>query len=307
MNGRRMKLMVDCVGFGICASDYLCLLPEYPELDQKTELVAFAKQGGGPVPTALVTLARLGIKTAYIGKIGDDDEGRFITQELQDAGVDTRGVVIDGKSSTPRAFIWIDKISGKKTIALNRTTISDFKPDELSRTVITKGTILHLDGREVQASLQAARWAREAGRTVVMDVGSMRPQIEDLLALVDYPVVSENFVQQYFGEINQADAAKALLKFGAKAAVVTCGKNGSYAANSEGVIHQPAFQVPVVDTTGAGDVFHGAFIFGLLQAWPIARILRFAGAVAALKCTQLGGRTGIPNLEGVESFLRKND
>ncbi|MBN1350887.1 sugar kinase [candidate division KSB1 bacterium] len=300
-------MQFDCVGFGLCASDYLCLLPEYPALDQKTELIAFAKNGGGPVPTAMVTLARLGARSAFIGKVGDDAEGRYIIDELQKEGVDTGGVRIDPESATPQAFIWIDNPSGKKTIALNRTGISAFKATELNERLICSGRILHLDGREVEPSLLAAECARKAGRTVVMDVGSLRPRIESLLSMVDYPVVSENFVLQYFGRIDHAQAAEKLLQFGCSAAVVTCGNRGCFGATKSGIIFQPAFDVNVVDTTGAGDVFHGAFIYGLLQKWELASTLRFASAVAALKCTQLGGRTGIPNLEGVESFLNTHN
>ncbi|MDZ7260875.1 MAG: PfkB family carbohydrate kinase [candidate division KSB1 bacterium] len=293
----------DCVGLGICAADYLCLLPEYPALDEKTELLAFSKQGGGPVPTALVTLARLGARVSYIGKVGDDTEGQFLIQQFQQEGVDLSALIVDKNVRTPQAFIWVDRATGKKVIALNRTNMIDVQPEELSRHQVIAGQFLHLDGREVAASIQAAQWAKEAGCQVVLDVGSLRPQMERLLSLADYPIVSENFVRQFWGSLEPSAAARRLLNYGSKAAVVTCGRNGSFAASAQYDFYQPAFEVVTVDTTGAGDVYHGAFIFGLLQKWDLPRILKFASAVAAIKCTQLGGRAGIPSLKQVQEFL----
>jgi sulfofructose kinase len=293
----------DVIGLGICAVDYLCLLPTYPELDEKTELVAFSKQGGGPVPTALVTLARLGANVSYIGKVGDDTEGQFIIKQLKQERVDTTFTIIDKSVQTPEAFIWVDQQTGKKCIALNRTGTVDVQPEEISRNDVVAAKILHLDGREVATSIQAAEWAREEGCLVVLDAGSMRPLMERLLNLVNYPVVSERFIQQFWNSIDPRQAVCKLLDFGVEAAVVTCGNKGCYAAANNEVLHQPAFQVNVVDTTGAGDVFHGAFIYGLIQDWELKRILKFASAVAAIKCTKLGGRAGIPSLEEVENFL----
>jgi ribokinase len=293
----------DCIGQGICAVDFSCLLPYYPALDEKIVLQNFAKQGGGPVPTGLVTLARLGVKSAFLGKIGADAEGSFIINELRQEGVDTGAMVIEPQVSTPCAFIWIDRLSGKRTVVLNRTQTSDLLLTPRHRQWISRSKILLIDGWEVETALQSARWARQAGLKIVADFGSVRPRMPELLEVVDYPVVSEKFVSQFWGKPDATRATQNLIQNGAQAGVVTCGVHGCFGSDQTGTYFQPAFQVPVVDTTGAGDVFHGAFIYGLLQQWHLSRILRFASAVAALKCRSLGGRAGIPKLAEVKQFL----
>ncbi len=296
--------MFDCVGIGICAVDHLCLLDEYPKLDAKIEAKAYSFQGGGPVPNALVTLARLGAKTAYIGVVGDDDNGKFALEEFEQEWVDISGVVVDKNCNTNQAFIWIDRKTGQKTVVLNNNHTAELMPNELSSRHITSTRYLHLDGRETEATLAAIELAKEAGVEIVLDAGSPREQMDDILHYVDYPIVSEYFCREYLRTKNYEKALEKLLKYGASLAVVTCGKRGAYAANSAEIIYQPAFSVDVVDTTGAGDVFHGAFIFGLLQNWTLDETLKFASACAAYKCTHLGGRNGIPNLEQVKKFLQ---
>jgi len=296
----------DCVGLGICAVDYLCLLASYPQIDEKTVLQSFSKQGGGPTPTALVALARLGARTAYIGKVGHDEGGEFIARDLENEGVNTTFLIKDKTVRTPDAFIWIDSPSGKRTVVLNRTQMSDISLHEMSLKKVAAGKAFLIDGWEVEASIQAAQWARQAGKIVIADFGSLREKIEEMLYLVDYPIVSEKFMRQMWGEIAPGEAVNKLLKWGAKAAIITCGIRGCYGANANGMFHQPAFKVPVIDTTGAGDVFHGAAIYAILQGWTLPQLLRFASAVAALKCSALGGRAGIPKLPEVDAFLNQN-
>ena len=296
--------MFDCVGIGICAVDYLCLLSHYPELDEKLDITQFSFQGGGPVPTAMVTLSRLGAKTSYIGVIGDDNNGNFLLEQFAKEGVDTSAIIIDKNSSTNQAFIWIDNISGKKTIALNNNRIKKLLSTDLSKNLITSTRFLHVDGRETEPTLVAINCAKKSGAKVVLDAGSPRKNMKQILKLVDYPIVSENFCNIYLKTTNFDEGLEKLLKTGAKAAVITCGEKGCYGVeNNSEVIYQPAYNVEVVDTTGAGDVFHGAFIFGLIQNWGLAENLRFAAATAAIKCTQLGGQVGIPNLNSVRELL----
>lgn len=296
----------DVVGQGICAVDFLCRLPRYPRLDEKTELEEFSMQGGGPVPTALVTLARLGARCCYLGKVGDDQNGRFVRESLEREGVDARGLVVSPGARTPRAFVWVDGPSGQKSIAADRTGLEDLRPEELSRKLVVSGRYLLIDGKETEAALAAARWSRQAGGEVVLDVGSRREKMEQLLHLTDYLVASEGFALQ-FGNTGDAEAAvRALFRFGPKVAVVTLGHRGSICLSQEGLFRQPAFSVPVVDTTGAGDVYHGAFIYGLLQGWELLRTIRFASAMAAIKCGRLGGRAGIPTLAQAEQLLARH-
>ncbi|UCE06392.1 MAG: hypothetical protein JSW07_22970 [bacterium] len=295
----------DCLGFGICAADYLCIVPKYPKLDEKTEAVQFSLQGGGPVATALVTLARLGCKTTFVGKVGDDVNGQFLLKEFAKENVDTSGIIIDKSMLTNRAFIWIDQQTGKKSIVLNSKSYRKVMATEVNLEHIRSAKYLLIDGRDTDATFELIKWAKDKGTQIVIDAGTPRDRMDELLKVVDYPVVSENFYQNYLRLTDYEDTIIELLKLGAKAAVVTCGIKGCYGGDKTGIYHQPAFPVSVVDTTGAGDVFHGAFIFGLLNNWQLTKILRFASATAAIKCTKIGGRSGIPDIQTVNYFLQK--
>jgi len=297
------KFPFDVVGLGVCAVDFLCRLPHYPKLDEKTELMQFSMQGGGPVPTALVTLARLGARVSYVGKVGSDEGGRFVKESLEREGVDTQGLVVAPGVRTSRAFVWVDGPSGLKSIAADRTGLENLRPDELSSQLVKAGRYLLIDGKETDAALKAAEWSHQVGAEVVLDVGNRRSQMEQLLRLTDYLVVSEGFALSFGQTEDQEVAARALFRFGPKVVVVTLGHLGSLCLSREDLFRQQAFSVPVIDTTGAGDVFHGAFIYGLLRDWGLRFIVRFASAVAAMKCGQLGGRAGIPTLSQAEEFL----
>lgn len=300
--------MFDCVGMGICAVDFISILENYPLLDQKIDAEAFSFQGGGPVPTALVTLARLGAKTSYIGVVGDDENGKFILNEFNKAGVDSSATIIDKNCSTNKAFIWVDKSTGKKSIVLNHdSTSAPMIADEISRRHLTTTKYLHIDGRETEAVFEAVKFAKKNGAEIVMDAGSPRKSMDELLKLVDYPVVSEAFCSAYFETGSFEKNLLRMREYGAKCAVITCGEKGSYAMDGSGMYYQPAYDVEVIDTTGAGDVFHGAFIFGLIQKWKLEDIIKFSAAAAALKCTKIGGRSGIPDLNIVNIFLAQKE
>lgn len=293
----------DCLGFGICAADFLCLLPRYPALDEKTEAVEFSRQGGGPVATALVTLARLGCKTSFISLIGDDADGKFIIDEFQKEGVETAGIIIDPVIATNQAFIWIDRPTGKKSIVLNNHNHRPIDSSEISWDHLGSTKFLLLDGRDTEASFELIRWAKAQRVKIVLDAGSPRNRMAELLEQVDYPVVSQTFCHRFLMTEDYEQALRALLNRGATAAVITCGSQGCYGGDARGLYFQPVFPVNAIDTTGAGDVFHGAFVFGLLRNWKLPEILKFASATAAIKCTKLGGRSGIPDLATVKKFL----
>jgi sulfofructose kinase len=160
-----------------------------------------------------------------------------------------------------------------------------------------------IDGRDTEATFALIQWAKAQGSQIVLDAGSPRQRMDELLKSVEYPIVSESFCHKFLKVNNYRTAIDRLLKYGSKAAVVTCGKNGCYGGDETGIYYIPAFPVTIVDTTGAGDVFHGAFIFGLLNNWKLEKTLTFASATAAIKCTKLGGRSGIPDLTAVNKFI----
>jgi len=294
-----------CVGLGICALDYIFFVDKYPHLDDKIDSQYFSRQGGGPVPNALCTLSRFGIKSSFVGKCGRDHDGTAIIEELKIFGVDTSHLTCDPDSRSARAFIIVEKQTGKRTIILDRLESSAVAPDEIPKDLIQSAKYLLLDGRDQEAAQTAAMIAKKADVDVVLDAGSARSGLGDLLPHVDHLVCSEKFSAHFTQE---EDPGRAALKFvwtGFKSVVITCGAKGSVGATPEGeLFEQDAFKVEMIDTTGAGDIFHGAYIFGLLQGWEMQKNLEFSSAAAALKCSRIGGRHGIPELTDVYSFLK---
>lgn len=296
---------LDVLGIGYSATDYLGIVPRYPELDEKVELSRFTMQGGGPCATAMVTVARLGGRASYGGKMGDDDFGRFMLDQLAAEGVETSGVVIEPGARSQFSFIVVDADTGKRTIYWTRSEVPSLQPEDISREHILSAKVLHLDGHDLPAAVEAARWANEAGIPVVFDGGTAREGSDRMIEHADYAAVSRRFAEAFTGGTDPEAAARALFGGHRKLAAVTMGNEGCVCVTADGVFHQPAFEVDVVDTTGAGDVFHGALSFGVSRGWPIPEIVEFAAAVAAMKCTALGGRTGIPTLPRAIEFLRE--
>lgn len=293
----------DIISLGYSAVDYIGVVPHLPELDTKLLVEEFCRQGGGPAATAAVTCARLGAKTAFVGMIGDDDFGDFMLRELDSENVDTSHVIRCPGASSQFSFIMVEKGTGKRTIVWTRSDVPPLEPDQLDRECISSCKVLHLDRHEPVAGAEAAKWVHEAGGIVSMDAGTCVPGLENLLPLVDVLIASHAFAQDATGQTDPAECARALLDK-RRIAGVTWGDKGSWFATSDGAeFHVPASKVDVVDTNGAGDVFHGAFAFGLNQGWDAERCARFASAVAALKCTKLGGRAGIPTRSEAEALL----
>ncbi len=290
------------IGFGQCCLDILGQTSSYPELDQKAELNSLLVQGGGPVGTALVTLSRLGVPVTMVGAVGDDEFGRQIREGLLNEGVDCTYLAQSSGASSQVAFISVDD-DGHRNIFWYRGTASPVVPKSFQTLLSNSIRILHLDGLHLETTIVAAEMARSLDVLTVLDAGTLRPGMERLLPLIDHLVVSEKFASQT--NDNPEMALKQLAGCGAQAITITLGKKGSLSRSTDGqTFRQPAFKVDVVDTTGCGDVFHGGYIFGLLQGWPLPQTVRFASACAALKTRALGGRTAIPALQEVENFLR---
>jgi sulfofructose kinase len=290
------------VGVGLCAIDYLSLVNKYPGPDEKHDALKCVVAGGGPVPTALCAIGKLGGRVAFIGKCGVDHEGAFVKAELERFGVDTQAMIFDSKCQTPRAFIWVDNGNGSRSVVLDRTKMTDLKLSELDTTLLHSCRYLLIDGRESKAAVAAATIAKKAGAEIILDAGSPRKNIETVLPLIDHLVVSKSFADTYTGKLNPLKAVAKLFRPTMKSAVITLGEKGAVFTEGAKAYHQPAFNVDVVDTTGAGDVFHGAFVYGLSQSWSMPEIVRFACAAAALKCQKIGGRAGIVGEKEVRKF-----
>lgn len=304
-----MRKRFDIVGLGYTALDYLGIVPHLPEENRKLELLEFTVQGGGPTATALVTARRLGLTASYIGKVGDDDFGRRMIEELEAEGVDTSSVIVEPDASSQFAFIMVDEHTATRTILWTRGSVSRIRPEEVDLDVIGSARALLVDDLEPAAALAAVRDANDHAVPVVIDAGSLRQGVEEILPHCDYIVASEIFAEQITGGNDYLRSLEALLAFGPEAVVVTLGEKGCVGLSEDGLIEAEGFEIEAVDTTGAGDVFHGAFLFAVLQGWDLYRSCVFSNAVAALKCRALGGREGIPGIEEALSFLehRKPD
>ncbi len=294
------------VGLGQCAIDYLGVVDRYPKIDTKKRLRKFEIQGGGPVATALVGLSRWGISTSFIGKVSDDDFGKFITKGLLDAGVDVSGLVVEPGKNSQFAFIAVEQNTGHRNIFWTRGDTKPLMESEINWEQIGQARILHLDGLMMEASLAAARYAKKRGITIVLDAGSLKEGMLDLAGLSDYLITSEKFAEKYIGEHNPRKAVRQMYgKLGPRVVGVTLGKLGSITMSDQGLYTLPAYSVPVEDTTGAGDIFHGGFIYGVLRGWGVEQTVKFATAAAGLKCRKLGGRTSIPDLTEIHKLTNK--
>jgi len=295
----------DVIGVGYSSVDYLGIVDEYPPpADVKMPMSQFTKQGGGPVATALVALSRLGARTAFVGKMGDDEFGDFMKSQLEKEKVDISQVVTESEASSQFAFIIVDQATGRRTILWSQSDVSPLYACEMDREFVTSARILHLDGLQMAAGLAAARWAREADMTVVLDGDTIRPGIDELVGLTDVLIASRDFAMGFTGEDHLEEAIHKMRSLGPEIVGITLGTDGCILSWETTILREPAFEVDAVDTTGAGDVFHGAFVYGLLKNWPLKETTRFANAVAAMKCRKLGGRAGIPTLDEAIAFLK---
>ena len=293
----------DVVGMGLNSVDFLSVVPEFPTPNSKMKMLRFSKQGGGQVATALVALSRWGVKTKYIGKVGEDELGQFSLHSIRQEGVDVSSVTIEPNTTNQFAMIIVDGPSGDRTILWNRDERLICREGELRKEEVCSGKLLHLDGHDIHAALQCARWAKEEGIPTVVDLDKVEPLTSDLIKEIDFVITSSRFPMLYTGIPDLKKALGELQKHTSGFLCSTLGHEGAVALVNGEILSVKGFEVNVVDTTGAGDVFHGGFIYGLLKNWEVEEILRFANAVAALKCRDLGGRKGIPTLEEVQRFL----
>ena len=287
----------DVVGLGLNAMDTICVVPRFPEPNTKTHLREVRVEPGGQVATALATCTRLGLRARYIGSVGTDDWGKMQLASLRAENFDLHVREVDGAASQV-AIILLEEGIGERTILWRRDPRLNYPVEDLRREMIAGARILHLDGCDSAAGIQAALWAREAGMPVVIDIDEVYDDsTHELLRLVDYLIASSDFAE---------DPHELADRYGCPVVGITRGLDGAAFLNHGRVIQSPAFKVQVADTTCAGDVFHGAFIYGLLQNWELEDVIRFAHAVAALKCMHIGARRGIPTISEVREFLRNH-
>ena len=251
----------------------------------------------------MVALSRWDVKTKYIGKVGEDELGQFSLNSLRQEGVDVSSVTIEPNATNQFAMIIVDSTSGDRTILWNRDERLMYREGELRKEEVCSGKLLHLDGHDIHAALQCARWAKDEGIPIVIDFDKVEPLTSELIKEIDFVITSSRFPMLFTGISDQKKAFLELQKHTSGFLCATLGHEGAIALVNGEFLHVKEFEVNTVDTTGAGDVFHGGFIYGLLQNWEVVEILRFANAVAALKCQDLGGRKGIPTSKEAKDLL----
>lgn len=294
----------DAVALGLNAVDQLIVVPCFPEFNTKVPFLSHTLAPGGQSATAMVALARLGMRVRYVGKVGSDELGRFQIDSLVSEGVESSGVRVVQGAESQTAFIIVDQSTGERTILWHRDERLTIAADEVDLDIVSSGKVLLLDGHDVGASIRGAEHARRAGVPTVLDIDNFYAGTEDLLPLIDFNICSSNFPQRATGEPDLKLALKKLHEqAGSRLVASTTGREGVLAYFEGRYIHSPAFQVDCLDTTGAGDAFHGGFIYGLLTGLSVEDTLRLANAVAALKCRAVGARTALPTLEELRSFL----
>jgi len=202
------------------------------------------------------------------------------------------------------AFIAITE-SGNRTIFWHRGSVPHLKPGDVNLSPFSNAKILHIDSLMIEAAQEAAQQAKNMGLTIVMDAGTMREGSQELISMVDVLIASEGFAEPLVGDAAPPEKALEVLRaLGPKEVIITLGSKGSIGLSGKKINFQKAFPIDAVDTTGAGDVYHGAYIYGMLQKWNMQKCMRFASAASALKCRHIGARKGIPHLEEIKEFMR---
>jgi len=304
MSRASASFAVDVVGVGINATDTIIRLPRFPASDSKIELLSADVMPGGQVASAMVACRRWGLSARYVGKIGDDAAGTLQRKEMEREEVEAHWITATGCSSQI-AFILVDDSTGERTVLWKRDPSIALRPADLKREWISGARVLLIDGHDTEAATQAARWAREERMQVVGDFDNLYPGVQALLHYVDFPIASRDFPERLTGERDLLKSLPMIFsEFKCRLIGATLGRLGALAWDGERFLLRPGFLVRAVDSTGAGDIFHGAFVYGLARDWPTERILDFSCAAAALNCTAPGARGNIAPLDKIEALLR---
>jgi sulfofructose kinase len=298
---------VDVVGVGINATDTIVRLPYFPSLDSKVELLSVDIRPGGQVASAMVACRRWGLAARYVGKIGDDPAGQLQIDAMKREGVDARWMVARN-SPSQSSYILVDEQSGERTVLWKRDSRIALCPEDLRREWLAGTAALLVDGHDTDAAAQAARWAREEKIPVVGDFDNKYPRVEALLEFVDFPITSKDFPERLTGEKDLLKSLPAIFRrFRCRLTAATLGRLGVVAWDGQTFWQVPGFRVNAVDTTGAGDIFHGAFLYGLVRDWMLKEVLEFSCAAAALNCTAPGARGHIAALDEIAAFRKSAD
>ena len=298
--------MYEIVGIGANVYDTLITLKSYPKEDTKMRCEGVKMSGGGPCATGLVAAGKLGAKCAFIGNIADDNGGSFLKGDFERFGVSTEFCKIKPGYTSFSSYIWLASDKTTRTIAFDKGNVPKTEIDEKSSKAIADAAVLMVDGNDLDAAIEGAKIAKENRTKVLYDAGGLYDGIERLLPYADILIPSEEFALG-FTKAETAEAAAKILfdKFNPEIVVVTQGKRGGILFDGEEVRSYPILPADVVDSNGAGDVFHGAFAFAVTKGYDAYRSCIFSSAVSALKCTKVGARDAVPTFDETIMFLKE--
>jgi len=294
----------DVVGVGLNATDTLLMVPHFPAYAGKVAYDSEVTSPGGQVASAMVACARLGLRAKYIGTVGGDERGRIQMDSLRATGVNLDHVQMRKDCANQSAYIIVDRSTGERTVLWRREDCLRIDPEEIGEGQITCARLLHIDGHDTPAVAHAAGIARRHAIPVTVDVDTIYQGFDRVLPNVDYLLASSEFPANWTGIRDPFDALESLQsKYGMKLAAMTLGAHGALARTGGQFLYAPAYVVNCIDTTGAGDVFHGAFCYAVLQGMTMPAALDFSNAMAAINCTAMGARGGICGVEEVRRLM----
>jgi sugar/nucleoside kinase (ribokinase family) len=285
------------VGLGQVMVEHLGVGPRSPETI--VELSAFSMQAGGAIGTTLAAVCALGGQARYMGRLSDDDLGRIVLRGLKEFGVDVSSVLIEPGRVSPASFILVDDRTARRFVRYTRGNTTPLQPGELPRNLFDDARVLVVDGRAPAPQIAAAERAKALGLTIVLDARHLGPGMGELLGLCDVVIGNERFAAEFSHSADMKRSLMELIQMGPRTAVITLGEEGAIGLESDTLVRQPALEIDVMDTTGASEVFRGAFVYGLLKGWHLDRCLPFANAAAGLNCRHLGGLGGIAPLSEI--------
>lgn len=293
------------LGVGCNSVDYVYRLPASPKPDSPTAKLRISSHHtmcGGQMATAMAACAGFGLKTAYFGSAGCDHNGRLIVSELAGRGVDISRV-LTRECANRFAVITVDETSGERIVLWDRDDRLNISRDEIDPALIGAARLVHVDDEDQEAAIATALIARQAGIPVTSDIDRITDRTVDLIAAVSIPIFAEHVPTAITGKSDMRRALQALRRTHPGMLCVTLGPGGAMMLVGDELVSEPAVEITAVDTTGAGDVFRAAFVYGLLNDFPPQKLLRFANAAAAVSCTRAGAMAGVPTLAEAERLF----
>lgn len=294
------------VGIGACVMDTLIALPNYPTEDTKLRAESTVIAGGGPAATGIVAASKLGEECGFIGVLSDDSAGHFLKDDFEKYGVSCKHIDMMSGYRAFTSCIWLSKESTSRTCVFDKGNLPPLVLDEEKKQSIRDAEILMVDGNELNAAIEAAKIARESGTKVLYDAGGLYPGVDGLLPYVDILIPSKEFALGFTQKDTVEEAAKELYnRFSPEIVVITMGKIGGILYDGSSVVSYPIYPAEVVDSNGAGDVFHGAFAAAIVKGFDFEKACHFSSAVSGLKCTSVGARQSVPDFETTKEYLRR--